>query len=235
MQNSTWYRGLSLHIHLIFWLLIGAHPAFAQSQEGAQYLDTVQIAGSRLHLLTPGHKRISIDSLTLQEAKGQNLADLLSRQSDVFIKSYGLGSLATTSLRGGGASHTAVIWNGFSLQSPMNGQLDLSLLPVFFFDEVEVQYGGSAALYGSGAVGGAIHLDNQIDFEKGLRIGGHGKLGSFGEKMSGLDVAMSTKSSQAQNQSLFPTGRETTSCFLTTSYAKQMLHISRQGSYKKSG
>ncbi len=154
-------------------------------------LDTLSIVGTRSELFLPGQKRVQIDSLTLHQFKGRNLADILVAQSDVFIKSYGLGSLATTSLRGGGASHTALVWNGIPLNSPMNGQWDLSLIPIFFQDRLAVEYGSAATLYGSGAVGGTIQLENHTAFGNGLRIGALSQVGSFSQLHQGLEVTLS--------------------------------------------
>jgi len=41
---------------------------------------------------------------------------------------------------GASASHTMVTWNGININSPMLGQLDFSLIPASFLDEVEVFY-----------------------------------------------------------------------------------------------
>ncbi|MEM7655024.1 MAG: TonB-dependent receptor [Bacteroidota bacterium] len=174
--------GILLTSLLIFWL-----PLFGVGQVD-RALDTVEVAAYRLDQLTPGHRKVQLDSLQLAQAQGQNLADLLSLHTDVFIKSYGLGSLATTSLRGGGASHTALVWNGLPMQSPMNGQADLSLIPAFFLDEVQVQYGGSAALFGSGAVGGAIHLGQGGTVASGWGSRWFGQMGSFGNQQTGLEI-----------------------------------------------
>jgi iron complex outermembrane receptor protein len=153
--------------------------------------DTVHIAQQRLQTLASGHRLLTLDSALLTSFRGQNLAELLSQHSDVFIKTYGSGGLATTSLRGAGASHTAILWNGFALPSPMNGQLDLSLIPLYFVDRLQVQYGGSAALFGSGAVGGALHLDSQTDFAQGLRVSGYLQGGRYGLIQPGGDVQIS--------------------------------------------
>lgn len=156
-------------------------------------LDTVDIQQSRLQLLAPGHHVHQIDSVSLSFAAAQSVADVLAMESDVFIKHYGLGSLATTSLRGGSASHTALIWNGFNLQSPMNGQQDLALLPAYFIDDVQIQYGGSSGIYGSGAVGGAIHLSNRPLFNQGIRASLNQTVGSFGLVQPGVDLSLSGK------------------------------------------
>lgn len=168
-------------------------------------LDTVDIQQSRLELLAPGHHVHQIDSVSLSFASAQSIADVLAKESDVFIKHYGLGSLATTSLRGGSASHTALIWNGFTLQSPMNGQQDLALLPAYFIDDVQIQYGGSSGLYGSGAIGGAIHLSNNPHFNQGIRASLNHTVGSFGLSQPGLDISLSGKRWMARSRAFLRT------------------------------
>ncbi|MDQ3048949.1 MAG: Plug domain-containing protein, partial [Bacteroidota bacterium] len=130
-------------------------PGFCQSPDpdSSLQLNVVEVSGSRQTVFSSGNKTETLDSLLL-EKYNTNLADILINESQIFIKSYGLGSLATTSFRGAGSSHTAVLWNGFNLQSPMNGLLDVSLVPSGFIKNIQIQYGGSGALWGSGAVGG---------------------------------------------------------------------------------
>jgi len=173
-----------------FWLILTTICLSAQDADTWQ-TDTVRLTSHRLHTLASGLRLIRIDSLLLREWRAANLSELLAQHSDVFIKSYGVNGLATTSLRGAGASHTAVLWNGFPIPSPMNGQLDLSLIPLFFVDDLQVQYGGSAALFGSGAVGGALHLDSHTPFGAGTRVAGHLQAGSFGRWQPGADVQVS--------------------------------------------
>src|SRR6476469_9204389 len=99
-----------------------------------------------------------MDTLTLARYNTTSVSDLLSNQSTVHIKSYGNGNIATTSLRGGSSYQTALLWNGLNIQNAMLGMPDLSIIPTLFFDNVTVEYGGGSALWGSGAVGGCIHL-----------------------------------------------------------------------------
>lgn len=194
-----------LSILLICWLFLGLSAATSQAQDRVRILDTVEIQRSRLELLAPGHHVHHIDSFSLSFAAAQSVADVLATNSDVFIKHYGLGSLATTSLRGGSASHTALIWNGFNLQSPMNGQQDLALLPAYFIDDVQIQYGGSSGLYGSGAVGGAIHLSNRTVFNQGFRASLNQTVGSFGLNQPGLDLSVSGKRWMARSRAFLRT------------------------------
>lgn len=116
----------------------------------------------------------------LEQSTQQSLAELLARQTGIFTKTYGLGSIATTSIRGGSAGHTTLLWNGLPIQSPMLGLLDLSLLPIDFSDEVTLQYGGGSALWGSGAIGGVIGLNNKTQFDQQSEIKIKSTIGSFG-------------------------------------------------------
>jgi iron complex outermembrane receptor protein len=96
-------------------------------------------------------------------ASGNSLAEVLSRNSSVFVKQYSPGMLASASFRGTGAAHTALIWNGFNLQSSMNGQTDLSLIPAMLFGSFTLQQGASTAAWGSGAIGGTLYLNQSTE------------------------------------------------------------------------
>ncbi len=159
-------------------------PAAAQS-DSASLLPLVQISArsARTHLV--GARSERLDSAQLSIHAIDNIAETLIRRSGFYVKSYGLGSLATTSVRGGSGSQTAVVWNGLPLQSPMLGQLDFALLPTVFADELTLQYGTSTAAWGSGAVGGALLLQNPVVLRQGFS--GHCRIGagSFGWQQIG--------------------------------------------------
>jgi len=167
---------------------------FAQLQvDSIRQLAVVEVSSSRLAAFASGNKNENLDSAILNRYSTGNLADLLANESQVFIKSYGLGSLATSSFRGAGANHTSVLWNGFNLQSPMNGLLDMSLIPINFLNDVTLQYGGSGALWGSGAVGGSIHLNNAAQFNKGISFSVTSSMGSFSDKQQLSSIEISKK------------------------------------------
>lgn len=144
-------------------------------------LQTITIISDRIKQFSETNKLQKIDTNDLNLYKSNNLADLLHEQSLVFVKSYGLGSLATASFRGTNAAHLSIVWNGFRLQSPMNGLLDLALLPTVFFDEIKLQYGAATTLNGSGAIGGTLHLDSSLKNKKKLQIEAAQHFGSFGK------------------------------------------------------
>ncbi|MBT3244352.1 MAG: TonB-dependent receptor plug domain-containing protein [Bacteroidetes bacterium] len=99
-----------------------------------------------------------VDSLEIQNNQGGSLADLLAKNAPVFIKTAAPGSLATISMRGTLASHTQVSWNGIRINSPMLGQVDFSLIPIFFTDQIQILSGPVSTLKGSGGLGGHIDL-----------------------------------------------------------------------------
>lgn len=96
-----------------------------------------------------------------------NANEALEKISPAFIKNYGPGSLSTISLRGTGASHTAMLWEGFSIISPLNSTADLSLIPISLFDIVQLELGNSTSLTGSGATGGTLHLQSKPNLNQG--------------------------------------------------------------------
>ena len=120
-----------------------------------------------------------IDTLVLDRENDASLSDVLSRYSAVFIKNEGRGALSTASFRGTASSHTEVYWNGISLQSPMLGQVDFSLIPVYLMDDIRIIPGASSLIEGSGALGGSIDLSTDFKWKKGWQISGLSGYGSF--------------------------------------------------------
>lgn len=94
------------------------------------------------------------------------LTDLLNFNSVLYFKEYGRGMLSTVSFRGTTASQTAVIWNGININSQMNGSTDFNTISSANFNSISVKAGGGSVIYGSGAIGGTVHLNNDLEFKK---------------------------------------------------------------------
>lgn len=156
-------------------------------------LHAVEVSTPYIRALSTGNRIQILDSTLLNRYSSNNLGELLNAETDVFIKSYGLGTLATTSIRGGGSNHTIILWNGFNLQNPMYGPQDLSLMGINFFNEVMMQYGSAGATWGSGAVGGAIHLNNSAVYNKGISVATGATFGSFMDKQQHASIEWSRK------------------------------------------
>jgi vitamin B12 transporter len=167
------------HFCLLSLLLLSTVWVAAQA-DTALLLPQAEVKGQRLRSDFTGQSTTHWDSAAISHYAAYSLPDLLERETGVFVKSYGLGNSATTSIRGGSAGHTAVTWNGLPLQSPMLGQLDFSLLPMLFVDEASLQRGGNTASWGSGAVGGTLGLRSKPLSYDGLEANIQTVLGSFG-------------------------------------------------------
>ncbi|MBQ0740765.1 Plug domain-containing protein, partial [Aquimarina celericrescens] len=87
--------------------------------------------------------------------------------------------VSSPSFRGTTAQQTAVVWNGFNINSQFNGQTDFNTLLVDGFDELSVRPGGGSVIYGTGAIGGSIHLKNELKFNGETNVNLSARAGSF--------------------------------------------------------
>ena len=158
-------------------LMLHGQSSFSDS---IQQLPTFVKEQSRLEALSTGFRIESFDSSTLKNYQANSLSELLQQESSIFIKTYGPGGIATPSLRGGSAAHTSIIWNGININSPLNGLSDLALMPLQLHNEVHVQYGGGSTLWGSGSIGGSIHLNSINTFIESSSFSLSHYIGSFG-------------------------------------------------------
>ncbi len=158
-QRKLWVKT----VFAILFLLFLAVDAEAQNLTDTISIEEVEVFGKKA-IEEAGTMTTHIDTLVLQMLKTQTVSELLSSYSPVFIKSYGRGSTATASFRGTAPSHTQVYWNGMKLNSPMRGDVDFSLFPVYFIDDLSLQHGGSSLQSGSGALGGSVLINNKPDW-----------------------------------------------------------------------
>lgn len=151
-----------------------------------------QSADIRLNGFTGGMQRVAIDSSLLRQYALQQLSQLLSEQTSVFVRSYGINGVATLNFRGASSAQSQVLWNGVPLNSASVGATDVSLLSTNLFSRVELLYGGSSSLLGSGNVGGALLLDNKWSFTDSLPY--HARIaleyGSFGQMRANLQQTL---------------------------------------------
>jgi len=155
-------------------------------------LPEARVRAVRPERFAVGSQRIELDSAVLAQYRGGTAADVLGSRLGLYIKNYGPGQLATISLRGTSSQHTAVLWNGLNIALPTLGQNDLALLPISGNTQLAVQAGPAAALYGSGAVGGAILLRTEPDWRPGLRGSVQADAGSFGLRGGSLEARTAT-------------------------------------------
>lgn len=145
-------------------LLLFPFPALAQEK----IIDTVQILDRHLQNTARTQSIITIKSEDFNK-NATNLSEVLRFQSPVYIKENGRGMASSPSFRGTTAQQTAFVWNGINVNSVFLGQGDVNNLGMFGYDDIQVKPGGGSALYGSGAIGGSIHLNNELPYDKGWR------------------------------------------------------------------
>lgn len=108
-----------------------------------------------------------------------SLSDLLRFQSNFYIKENGRGATSSPSFRGTTAQQTAFVWNGININSVFLGQGDINTLSSLSYENVGIKYGGGSVIYGSGAIGGSIHLNNILDYNRGFQGKIFSEYGSF--------------------------------------------------------
>ena len=170
-----------IHLFILICLVVPINYIGAQTDSFKYSLevDTILLQSSRWQEAQKTHHSQQLDKNSLRPYNSRSLSDILSLESSFFVKNYGIGNSSTLSGRGGSAAQTTVLWEGFDIQNPMLGQVDLSLISGSFVDYATIQYGGEAALFGNSAVGGAIHIGSKHQFGKGWQFGGQMQAGSF--------------------------------------------------------
>jgi vitamin B12 transporter len=149
-------------------------------------LNPVLIVDNRLSRYAGGQIQVELDSLTL--TSGKNLAAVLPAYTTATMKSYGTG-LSSISLRGTGANHTALVWNGLNIQASTHGIVDFSMLPLSMANKISIRYGGGSALFGSGAIGGTVFVDNAPPAQNGLQIIENQSIESYQTYSMGVSAA----------------------------------------------
>lgn len=156
-------------------------------------LSQVEVHAPKIERFAQGQKIEAFSSADLKAYQARSLGDLLQERSPIFVRQYGAGMLASPSFRGTSAGHTAVFWNGLPVNSPSLGQSDLSIFPTLAFDQVQMQYGSSGALFGNEAIGGSIHLSSVPKFNQGFQTELSQQFGSFGLSNTSLNAGFSSK------------------------------------------
>ncbi len=127
-------------------------------------LDEVVVSDIRLQRYAEGHKIVVVTDSTIQRG-GTFLTSLLAFNSNIYFKENGFGMVSSPAFRGTNASHTAVIWNGININSPLNGQVDFNTIDPFNYSSISIRSGGGGVQFGTGAIGGSVHLNNALRFE----------------------------------------------------------------------
>lgn len=154
-------------------------------------IDEITISASRFNFFTNGTRKDATDSILQIFLKSVSISQILNASGSLNVRSYGPSSLATSTMRGGNSNQTAINWNGFSINNPVNGLFDFNLLPSFMFDQIMINPGISSSIQGSGGIGGGINLQNNSDNKS--EISSFLSLSSFSGFSGGIKNVFSLK------------------------------------------
>lgn len=169
MKKKTFY--------ILFLALLQSIPLLAQL-DSINKLDEVVLSDVRLYSNSKGN-RVQVLRDSVLEKNSPSLTSALKFNTPIYFRENGQGMVSSASFRGTTASQTAVIWNGININSRFNGQTDFNTLLTSNYDEVAIRSGGGSVLYGSGAIGGSVHLNNKFRFGNGFENEIRLKYGSF--------------------------------------------------------
>lgn len=151
-------RNYFLHV------LYGFYSVVLFAQQDPELLDEVLIIADTPLINFSETQTVTHFSDSVMRKNQASLTSLLNYNSVVYFKENGLGMVSSPSFRGTTASQTAVVWNGININSLTNGQADFNTINIRGFDYIAVKSGGGSVAHGSGAIGGSIHLNNEIKF-----------------------------------------------------------------------
>lgn len=148
--------------------------------DGEHHVDIegVMVTGNR-PISDIGIQRTRFDSLALKENISLSMADVLTFNSSIYVKSYGRATLSTVAFRGTSPSHTQVTWNGMRINNPMLGMTDFSLIPSYLIDGASLLHGTSSVTETGGGLGGAVQLQSNQSNNEGFELQYVQGIGSF--------------------------------------------------------
>lgn len=155
------------NIILILFTLICVNTGYSQ-RDSVVVLEEVVLTDSKLRNFSDGIKLTTLTDSVLELHRGM-LTDNLRFNTPIFFKENGFAMVSSASFRGTSAQQTAVVWNGININSQLTGQTDFNALMLTNIDEITVRSGGGSTQYGTGAVGGSIHANNQLVFDSVLK------------------------------------------------------------------
>ncbi|MDD5282470.1 MAG: TonB-dependent receptor [Candidatus Omnitrophica bacterium] len=124
-------------------------------------LDKIVVTPSRIEESSEDVGR-TVDVVTskdMQISGAQDLADALTDLTSVEMSNYGgLGTNENIRMRGSTAAQVLVMMDGRPINSPRDGTVNLSTIPLDNIAKVEVMHGPGSSLYGSQAMGGVVNI-----------------------------------------------------------------------------
>ncbi|MCC8359171.1 TonB-dependent receptor plug domain-containing protein [Salinimicrobium sediminilitoris] len=188
MKKSVFY--------ILFLVLLYSHPGYSQL-DSINHLDEVVL--SDVHLFRRSNSNtIQVLNDSVLEHNSPALTSILKFHSPIYFRENGPGMVASASFRGTTASQTAVIWNGININSQFTGQTDFNTILTSGYENIAIRSGGGSVLYGSGAIGGSVHLNDRFRFNNGFQNRAQIRYGSFDTYYGNLESEYSKENLSVQ-------------------------------------
>lgn len=146
------------------------------------FLEKIVVTPSRIEqCYTDSTRNVEvITSKDIQNSQAKDISDVLDDLSSVNINKYGgLGASKTMKMRGSTAEQVLIMVDGRVVNSPRDGQVDLSTIPLSNIDRIEVLHGPASSLYGSSAMGGVVNIITKNPPGEGFKTDLYSSFGTF--------------------------------------------------------
>ncbi len=174
-------------------IFIHASAFTLHGQVRSDSLPEVQVVSTRYKVpaIEQPQQVMMLGSELLGNTSARDLVSLLSLYGHAYLRSYGPGLAAGLTQRGFGTTSFQVIRDGFTLNQPMHGQVDMALFPVATLGYAEIATANTSTTYGSAASGGSLLLggDWRHGWSASHERGPWGYQESFGSVVGGVGSA----------------------------------------------
>ncbi len=156
---------------LFFAGAVNSEQSLANTDQGKQ--DSKNHQQNQEHLIVTGvqapeptsYTSASMEILSREDIQLTNktsTTDLLRRQSGLLVNQQGgMGGVSEISIRGSESNFVTVLVDGIAVNDPTNsrgGSVNLNAFNLANIDHIEIVRGPQSSIYGSGSLGGVIHI-----------------------------------------------------------------------------
>ena len=162
-------------------------PAAAAQEPPVFELPEVVVPGRRQQPRSATPASVSVlTAADLARLGVRTVGEALAYLPEVYVRALGgPGALQEISIRGTASAHALVLLDGVPLNSPAQGLAQLQTIPIDLVERIEVLRGPFSAIYGSGALGGVVHIVTRRAPGAAARAGA----GTHGTAHAGLTLA----------------------------------------------
>ncbi len=161
--------------------------------DSIQRLETVVLVADKyVKQKVTGQKIIAITAKDIAQ-NNNNPTETLRFNSPIAIRDTGNGGASSARFRGTSASNTAFLWNGININNFGLGQTDLNGISIATSDEILVKSGGGSIKYGSGAIGGTVHLNDFLYYKDHQKVQVLSSYGSFNTTSNVVNAHVGTQ------------------------------------------